>query len=466
MNTPAKIAALLLLGLSSSLQSMTLNLAVPFQTKPSPPRSADLNFYAPGCENFLFSTDHPPRIVCAPYLRALSVEWHLSHNRVQTPLVSGSMLTRFDNSFPLEVPTKQLSPGFYDLRVKVKLSDTQFLEGVTTFGWQADKMKLHPVCPADFDAFWKTAVKKLDAIPPQTQCNLEMKLSGKEIDAYNTKSAALPENYDPEGNKYDAVEVYRVRFASYGGKTIEGWYAKPVGGGPFPCILVLPGAGNNARPAPVEHARHGYAALDIQVHGNPVDAGSYAKVPQESLTPDHPEEFIHYGVYLNALQAARVLKQLPGANADKLSVLGGSQGGRLTLVVAALDPTVKAAIPAITHYSYLPWLYWTQRLNNEKQPGADGFTSDTPEAKDIHRADSYIDVLNFAPRIHCPVLMNCGLIDPVSAPTGVFAAYQLMPGKKQIIPLPNLGHDWSPAFDRYAWRWLERTLNTAPASKK
>ena len=149
-----------------------------------------------------------------------------------------------------------------------------------------------------------------------------------------------------------------------------------------------------------------------------------------------------------------------------MSVLGGSQGGRLTFVVAALEPAIKAAIPAITHNSYLPWLHWTQRLNSEKQPGTDGFTLDTPEAKETHRADRYIDVLNFAPRVHCPMLMNCGLIDPISPPTGIFASYHLLPGKKEIIPIPNHGHDWSPAFDRYAWQWLELTINATPTSKK
>ena len=445
---------------------MTVNLATPYQPKPSPPLSADFTFYAPDCENFLFTEAHPPRIVCTPYLRALSLEWRLSHNRVQAPLASGTLLPHFDNGFRLEFPTKQLSPGFYDLRVKVKLSDTQFQEGITTFGWQVDKMPVRSICPEDFDAFWQAALKKIDAIPPKTQCNLEMKLSGKEIDAYNIKSAALPENYDQEGKKQDSIEVYRVRFSSYNGQTIEGWYTKPVGDGPFPCILVLPGAGNKARPAPVEHARHGYAALDIQVHGNPVDAEKYTELPQENPMPDSPEAFIHYGVYLNALQAARVLKQLPGANPDKMSVLGGSQGGRLTFVVAALEPAIKAAIPAITHNSYLPWLHWTQRLNSEKQPGTDGFTLDTPEAKETHRADRYIDVLNFAPRVHCPMLMNCGLIDPISPPTGIFASYHLLPGKKEIIPIPNHGHDWSPAFDRYAWQWLELTINATPTSKK
>jgi len=335
------------------------------------------------------------------------------------------------------------------------------LEGTTTFGWGADEMPFQLQRPADFDDFWKAAIAKIDSIPPEPTCDASFKLSRKEIDTYNTTSAALPENYDPEGNRYDEVEVYRVRFSSYGGKAIEGWYAKPVGAGPFPALLVLPGAGNAARPAPVEHARHGYAALDIQVHGFPVNATHYPEPPADNTSC--PEGMGHYAIYLHAIQAVRALKQLPGVDPDQIAVLGGSQGGRLTCVVAALEPSVKAAVAAITHYAYLPWLHWTEWMNQNGRSGGQGFGIETVESKQKNRVDNYLDVLNFAPLIRCPVLMNAGLIDPVSPPTGIFAAYRLLRCKKEMIPLPNAGHDWSPAFDRYAWDWLKRTLNERPS---
>ncbi len=42
--------------------------------------------------------------------------------------------------------------------------------------------------------------------------------------------------------------------------------AKPQEKGPFPAMLVLPGAGNNARPRPLEHARHDYVVLAPRHH--------------------------------------------------------------------------------------------------------------------------------------------------------------------------------------------------------
>jgi cephalosporin-C deacetylase len=91
------------------------------------------------------------------------------------------------------------------------------------------------------------------------------------------------------------------------------------------------------------------------------------------------------------------------------------------------------------------------------------YDSNTP----ANRCQPYFDPMNFAPDIHCPMLMNAGLIDPVSPPSSVWAAYNRLGTKqKQMVALPGVAHDWSAAFDRYAWEWLSKlkrneTLSTS-----
>jgi len=145
-------------------------------------------------------------------------------------------------------------------------------------------------------------------------------------------------------------------------------------------------------------------------------------------------------------------------DANRLGVLGGSQGGRTSVVVASLDPRIKAAIFGITHFAYIPWRSWTEHLNREGNPGNRPFTQSEVVNDDRLRVESYYDVLNFAPYIHCPVLMNAGLTDPVSPPTSVFGVFRSIHSTREMIPLPNLAHDWNPAFDRYAWKWLAKQL--------
>jgi hypothetical protein len=41
----------------------------------------------------------------------------------------------------------------------------------------------------------------------------------------------------------------------------------------------------------------------------------------------------------------------------------------------------------------------------------------------------------------------------------VFAIFnRLGTRQKEMVTLDGLGHDWSAAFDRQAWRWLDRVL--------
>lgn len=448
------VAGLLVCG--APLAAMNVNLARSYDSEPSPPRVEGVSFYAPGTDDFMFTPDRgAPVIVCLPHKRAIRFDWSLHHNLVRAPLLTGSADPRLDNSGAIPLPVDTLPPGFYDLRVKIVVSRDKSVDAITTFGWRADEMPIHRVEPPDFDAFWQNAVASLDAIPPKPQLKLEHVLHGRMIDAYNLAFAALPESYDPAGARHDAVEVYRVTFTGAAGKPVHGWYAKPVGDGSFPVLLVLPGAGNNPRPAPVEHARHGYAALDIQVHGNPVDAPAYEPVGDD--TSRDPLQRVHYPIYLNALQGARVARALPGADAGRFAVLGGSQGGRLTTVVAALDPHVRAAIPCITHYAYRPWSRWVAKLNFDLKNGAEHFSGEQPSSR-INPSDAYLDVTNFATRIKTPVLMNMGLTDPISPAPCIYSVYLSLAGPKEIIALPNTAHDWSPAFDRHAWKWLEAKL--------
>lgn len=429
---------------------MNVNLALPYQPKPSSPRVEGVTFFSPNCPDLLFDQTHSqPVIVCLPYLRALYLEWQLCHNLVRTPILTGRVEVEMDNRFTIPLPLGELPPGFYDLRVRIELTQNSELTATTTFGWRVEEFVPLPDEPADFGDFWNAARAALDEIPPAPEWRLERVLRGVELDEYNLASAALPENYDPVGRKVEAVEMYRLHFASYGGRRIEGWFAKPLDQENCPALLVLPGAGNSARPAPIEHAAHGYAALDIQVHGFPVDAPNYATLPKDDSTD--PTKRQHYAIYLNALQAARVLRSLPGVDSSRVAVVGGSQGGRLSLVVAALDPGIFATIPAIAHYAYQPWLRWVARMNETQQSGGGGFSGNEPAA---NPSDAYFDVVNFAPLIRCPVLMNAGLTDPVSPATGIYAVYQRLNASKKIVALPNTGHDWSPAFDRLAWRWL------------
>ena len=75
------------------------------------------------------------------------------------------------------------------------------------------------------------------------------------------------------------------------------------------------------------------------------------------------------------------------------------------------------------------------------------------------RALAYFDPINFAPYAKCPAYFNGGLIDPVSPAYSTYSAYLRWGGAdKTFTAVAGHGHDWWAAFDRAAYRWLEKTI--------
>lgn len=459
---------------------MNLNLVGAWGNKCSPPQKPELAFYSHNSETLLFDTGSKVEIYCQSGVKALSLNWSLHRNMVQTPFLTGKGEAIPPNLFKITIDTSKLHPGFYDLRVKLDVGMPKPLDGVSVFGWKAAKMAIPETRPADFKKFWDKALAEYAKTPLDPKVESEVKTyKGKEIDEYNATSACLPPTpYDPEGIKTDEVESFKISFAGPDGGRVYAWLAKPKGDGPFPAMLVLPGAGFNPRPRPLEHARHGYLAIDLQVHGQDVDLPKYEHLPahdDDAVVYDPVEKNYMMNVYLRAVRAVDYLCSRQDVDKKRIVTAGGSQGGRLSLVVPALDKRVVATVPSIAWGENYPYLAWSARCNGIKNPEdkswrpgyvfgpkSDGMDlveappqPDTPAAK----CSIYYDPMNFAPDVKCPVFMNSGLVDYVSPPSHIWAAYFRLGSKdKTMTPLPGLGHDWSAEFDRRAWRWLDEKL--------
>lgn len=465
MPTSYILLILLLVVTMTSIQALCHNLEAPWGEKPSGPFNPLATFSSRQSDDLLFSDGDEIEITCQGGVRSLALHWTLARNCFTTPFRSGAGEPLPGNKFRLRLATAGLLPGFYDLRVQVDAGLAKPIDAICTFGWKVASIPPAAPRPADFAAFWARGLEQLKQVPLVATTEPMQVFSRAEIDAYNTAHACLPPDFDPTGHKVEEVESCKISFAGIGGIRIHAWLAKPKGPGPFPTMLVLPGGGVSPRSRPLEHARHGYLAIDIQIHGQDVDLAKYPAMLGYSV----PEDIVfapidaHYArnMYLNVVQAVNYLASRSDVDATRIVAVGGSQGGRLSVVVAGLDPRIRAIVPAIPHFANQPYRLWADACNRASPP-RDGMDVagippiiDSPEA----RCYSYYDPMNFAPGIRCPVFMNCGLIDAVSPPANAWAAFQAMPStNKTFVPLPGFGHDWSAEFDRRALRWLDRVL--------
>ena len=380
--------ALLLLGLFagsdrliSDAWGMNSNLARPYGDRCSPPQNPFLIFYSSQSENMMFDGQREIIITVQAGLRNSGLSYSLHRNMVEKPFMTGEAQPLMANKFRIALPTKALIPGFYDLRVTLdsglEVKDRDVLKqrparGVCTFGWKADKMAIRDTRPKDFKAFWDQARKEIEAIPLAARMETPMQsFKGKEIDDYNVKHASLPPAYDPTAHTVDEVESCKVSFAGPDGGRVYGWLAKPKGEGPFPVMLVLPGAGFAARSRPLEHARHGYLALDIQIHGQDVDLEKYPHIPgyYSEAVFEPINQYYFYNVHKRVMQAVNYLLSRDDADPRQVVAVGGSQGGRLGIVIAGLDKRITAVVSTIANSPNRPHLEWVANCNGFKQAG-------------------------------------------------------------------------------------------------
>jgi cephalosporin-C deacetylase len=355
---------------------------------------------------------------------AEEIEWTTSKDGV-APIQTGK-LTLKDGRGVITGSLKE--PGFLQCKVLFKGANPA-LTALSAGGVDLANIKPSMPAPADFDAFWAAQKKRLAAVPLNTQL--------KPVHAPPNRSGA---------------ETFSFQVDSIGAPS-TGFYGRPTGAKPksLPAVLFVPGAG--VRSANLDSmagwAAAGMIVAEINAHGiangetreyyAALDAGElsdYRKRGRESR-----DTFYFQGVYFRVLRALEFLTTQPEWDGKTLIILGGSQGGGLSLAGAALEPRVTfivSNVPGLTDHTGMVAgriAGWPKAI----PVGADG----KPDAK-VLEAMRYYDGVNFAARIKIPVHMEVGFIDIICPPTASYAAYNNLGGKKEMITWPDRGHDIGP----------------------
>ncbi|NLD47765.1 MAG: acetylxylan esterase [Clostridiaceae bacterium] len=281
----------------------------------------------------------------------------------------------------------------------------------------------------DFDDFWNKSLEKLAGVP------LGYKLT--------------PYEYPVKG-----IKVFRISFNGFENANIDGWLSLPEGSDTYPGLLLLHGynwAADGHLHEVVNWALKGYVSLQMFVrgqHGRSVDnvissEGYHAGWMTKGI--QSPEEYYYRAVYMDTVRALEVLSTMPQVDKTKIGVTGGSQGGGLSLAAAALSniPVVVAAdYPYLSDFERAidlapsgPYLEINEYFRRYSDPEIE------VQAK---KTLSYFDIMNLASKIKCHTWVSVGLIDDITPPSTVFAAYNHMECSKEIAVFRYFGHEYIP----------------------
>jgi cephalosporin-C deacetylase len=317
-------------------------------------------------------------------------------------------------------------PGFVRL-VATTVVDGRTYRGVGTAGFAPERIQPTQINPPDFDSFWDGERARLAKLP---------------IDA---KWTPLPD-YGTADAECSQVNLQNVGVTT-GTSRLYGILCMPRAPGKYPALLSVPGAGVRPYRGLAELAGRGLITFQIGIHGIPVIQPQevYDSLAQGGLSGypifglDSRERYYYRRVYVGTLRANDFLTSLPQWDGRNLGVAGGSQGGALAIVTAALDRRVTrlaAFFPALSDVTG----YLNQRAGGWPHMfrAAEGPTAHRDDAK--IKTTQYYDVVNFARRVTAPGLYSWGFNDETCPPTSMYSAYNVITAPKRLILAYDTGH--------------------------
>jgi cephalosporin-C deacetylase len=171
-----------------------------------------------------------------------------------------------------------------------------------------------------------------------------------------------------------------------------------------------------------------------------------------------PETYYYRRVYTDAVRAVDAVRQHPRVDPSRVAVAGASQGGAITLAVAALADGLVAAMPDVPFLcdirracalsDELPYLELVRYLRIHRD-----------QVERVFATLGYIDAAVLAPLADAPALFSVAMLDTVCPPSTVYSAYNAYGGSKQIREYAYNDHEGGGPFHEIVQaEWLAGIL--------
>jgi cephalosporin-C deacetylase-like acetyl esterase len=285
-------------------------------------------------------------------------------------------------------------------------------------GAAVEPTKIKPVeaRPKDFDEFWQKKIALLQTKP--------------------VNAVVTPGESGKEGVTYETV-----RLDNYDGSHVYAQLAKPSRSGKFPAMLIMQWAGvyPMQKAWAVDRAAEGWLVLDVFAHDFPGNMPKefYDALPKmiqsyNTIYDDERDRNYFLRMYLGDYRAADYLASRSEWDGKIFVANGTSMGGQQSFALSGLHPKV-------THMVILvPAGADSHAVLHGRHEGYPNWNSNNPK---VMETASYFDSINFASNIHATSLVSMGFIDNVCPPTGIWTAFNLIPGRKEAVPLVYAAHN-------------------------
>lgn len=328
-------------------------------------------------------------------------------------------------------------PGFRSCSLNFTVYGKTYKDMVKV-GYSPETIRPLTPMPADFGKFW------------------EKTLSTARKEKLNPEITPLP--------KYstDKVDVFLVKLnVGPDGRNMYGYMTKPKDGGKHPVLFCPPGAGSKKIEPTTFYSEQGFIYMNINIHSgcNPeLDEAAYEAA--RKIADDYnrngiesKETFYYRGVYAGCSRCVDFLCSLPEWDGINAGVTGGSQGGALSIVTAALNPKVTFCAP------FYPALCDVLGFRHGRAGGWPKYWRGREEAAGAEKTLEYYDVVNFARTVKCPVFFSFGYNDDTCSPTSTFAAYNEIKAEKTLRTTPTSGHWRFPETNDESIVWMKEIMN-------
>lgn len=170
-----------------------------------------------------------------------------------------------------------------------------------------------------------------------------------------------------------------------------------------------------------------------------------------------PEELYFRQVFLDTKQLVNIIMNRDDVDENRVGVMGGSQGGALTIACAALEPRIKKVSPVFPFLSDYKRV-WEMDLDQDAYVGLREYfrkfdpTHDKEEL--FFETLGYIDIQHLADRIEGHVLFATGLIDPICPPSTQYAVFNKIKSPKQHVLYPDFKHEYLKGFSDKQYQFM------------